>query len=754
MLDKLHKLLGESVEPEEVSIPKARELVQLLQEEVLSFVSFSNATRRADGWELVQIEVEPEVPTVPVNAIRFSESLAVEFDPVDRSEPSAITLRSDFPSVPHTYSVAEGELLRLCLFEEPYSEQRLRWTASGYLRQLHNWLSKTATGTLHQPDQPVEPFLPGSPAQVVLPSQLFEADYSLGPQPLLLDLIPRKAQSGFTYVARRQGADVNDESGLNCIALIVETISQTQGSLTHHPVNLFQLQELLMSMDTDLFQILKDSLRGWIIEQKKDPEVSVLVILRIPVRRSDDGAPEMIEVRAFQAAGSARELGESLGFLDEVDGVYGAVIDEPRATSGSKDIALLALNPVRDLTRQHAQILSGNECLPDHHILAVGAGALGSQILLNLTRGGFGTWTVIDHDVLLPHNLVRHALPGFCVGYEKAGTLSRFVNSLHEDGETVDSLDADVLAHPITKELRTKLGASDVFVDFSASLVVARWLTLDAPGDSRRISVFLNPQGTDLVVMAEDQARSMRLDQIEAQYYRAVIERKEFAEHLLDSSERLRYGLTCRDVTSTLPQDMVSLFSGIAARALKETIANPESSLVVWQISANLSVSYRSIELVESVEVHCGDWQINTDKRTLRKLHDLRQHALPNETGGVLLGYPDHLHRMLYVVDVLSSPPDSEEWPTSYIRGSDGLKEAIDEVASRTAGVVGYLGEWHSHPDKSPCEPSSADLKFLLWLTDHMFRDGMPALMAIVCEGDDVLWRTAPQNSSENLNDR
>lgn len=747
-------LLGESIEPEDVSIPKARELVQLLQDEVLPFVRISNATRRADGRELVQVDVRPEVPTFPVNDIRFSESIAVEFDPADRSEPSAITLRSDFPSVPHTYVAAEDEHLRLCLFDEPYPEQRLRWTASRYLRQLHNWLSKTATGTLHQPDQPVEPFLPGSPAQVVLPSQLFGAGHSLGPQPLLLDFLPRKAQSGFTYVARRQGADVNDESGLNCIALVVETISQTQGSLIHHPKTLFQLQELLMSMDADLFQTLKDSLRDWIIEQKKDPEVSVLVILRIPVRRSDDGAPEMIEVRAFQAAGSARELGESLGFLDEVDGVYGAVIDEPRATSESKDIALLALNPVRDLTRQHAQILSGNQCLPDPHILAVGAGALGSQILLNLTRCGFGTWTVIDHDVLLPHNLVRHALPGFCVGYEKAGTLSRFVNSLHEDGETVDSLDADVLAHPITKELRTKLGASDVFVDFSASLAVARWLTLDAPGDSRRISVFLNPQGTDLVLMAEDQARSMRLDQIEAQYYRAVIGRKEFAEHLLDSSERLRYGRTCRDVTSTLPQDMISLFSGIAARALMERIANLESSLAVWQISANQSVSYRSIELVEPVEFHCGDWQINTDKRTLRKLHDLRQHALPNETGGVLLGYPDHLHRMLYVVDVLSSPPDSDEWPTSYIRGCDGLKEAVDGVARRTAGEVEYLGEWHSHPDKSLCEPSSADIESLSWLTDHMFRDGMPALMAIVCEGDDVVWRTATRNSSENPDDR
>lgn len=747
-------LLGESIEPEDVSIPKARELVQLLQEAALPFVSFSNATRRVDGWELVQVEVRPEVPTFPVNDIRFSESIAVEFDPADRSQPSAITLRSDFPSVPHTYVAAEDEHLRLCLFDGPYPEQRLRWTASGYLRQLHNWLSKTATGTLHQPDQPVEPFLPGSPAQVVLPSQLFEADHSLGPQPLILDFLPRKAQSGFTYVARRKGADVNDESGLNCIALVVETISKTQGSLIHHPKTLFQLQELLMSMDTDLFQILKDSLRGWIIEQKKDPEVSVLVILRIPVRRSDDGAPETVEVRAFQVAGSARKLGESLGFLGEFEGEFGALIDEPRATSGSKDVALLPLNPLSDLTRRRAQILSATQGLPDLRILAVGAGALGSQILLNLARGGFGKWTVIDRDVLLPHNLVRHALPGYYVGSEKAGTLAHFVNSLHEDGRTVDSLDADVLIRPITDELGAKLAASDVFVDFSASLAVARWLTLDAPGNSRRISVFLNPQGTDLVLMIEDQARSMRLDQIEAQYYRAVIERKEFAEHQRDSSEQLRYGRTCRDVTSTLPQDMVSLFSGIAARALKDRIANPESSLAVWQISANQSVSYRSIELVESVEFDCGDWQINTDKRTLRKLHDLRQHALPNETGGVLLGYPDHLHRMLYVVDILSSPPDSDEWPTSYIRGCDGLKEAVDEVARRTAGEVEYLGEWHSHPDKSLCEPSSADIESLSWLTDHMFRDGMPALMAIVCEGDDVVWRTATRNSSENPDDR
>lgn len=312
-------LLGESVEPEDISIPKARELVQFLRAEVLPFVSFSNATRRADGWELVQVEVKPEVPNRPVNDIRFLESIVIEFDPADQSEPSAIALRSDFPSVPHTYLIAKGEPLRLCLFNEPYSEQRLRWTASAYLHRLHIWLSKTATGTLHQPDQPVKPFLLGSPAKIVLPSQFFETDYSFESQPPLLDVITRNVPSSSTYIARRPGEGIRNESDLKCIALVVETIPQTQGGLTHNPKNLFQLQEFLIkTMETDILQTFQDSLRGWIIGQGGDPEAFVLVVLRVPVRRSDDGPLEMVKVRAFLVDSSAQKLGKSLGYLVHV----------------------------------------------------------------------------------------------------------------------------------------------------------------------------------------------------------------------------------------------------------------------------------------------------------------------------------------------------------------------------------------------------------------------------------------------------
>ena len=47
----------------------------------------------------------------------------------------------------------------------------------------------------------------------------------------------------------------------------------------------------------------------------------------------------------------------------------------------------------------------------------MGAGALGSQVIITLARSGFGNWTIVDEDDLLPHNLARHALNGFYVGH-------------------------------------------------------------------------------------------------------------------------------------------------------------------------------------------------------------------------------------------------------------------------------------------------------------------------------------------------
>ncbi len=738
----------EQVEPGEARIPKARELIRLLQTDVLPFAKLVAVRTQPNGSELVRLDVSPEVPSSPVEDIRMVEPFEIAFDPKDLTEPRANALRPDFPSVPHTYLRAEGEPLILCLFDEPYAEQRLRWTAAGYVRQLHTWLRKTANGTLHQSDQPVEPFLADSTAHVILPSHFFNSATLQEPQLLSLYVVQRSARPDHTLVASRDGSG-GIQPGTRSIALVVDAKPQTHRKLTHQPENLSQLHQLLQPMGTDLFQVLGSRLRDEMIENPGSREARVLLILRIPGRRSDDGAPEALEVRVFGVNGSVRELSTSLGLTDDFDGHVATVIGKPLMTSESAEVRLQPFNPVQDLTPQDAQGFSGIRGAPDLHISAIGVGALGSHTLLNLARAGFGTWTVVDHDVLLPHNLVRHALPGSCLGLEKAGAIADFVNGLLEDGTTVQSICADVLTPPLADELRNALETTDVTLDFSASVAVARWLTLDAPGDSRRLSIFLNPAGTALVVMAEDRARSVRLDCIEAQYYRAVIEREQLAEHLSDEGEQVHYGHSCRDVTSTIPQEMFSLFSGIAAGALRQRIDSVKPSLAVWQSAADHSVSYQEIALAAPVWDQCEDWQISTDEALIQKLTNLRRQSLPNETGGVLLGYADQAHRLLYVVDVLPSPPDSEEWPRSYIRGCVGLKEAVDAIGRRTGNVIAYLGEWHSHPEGSTCNPSPADLEFLAWLKDHMYRDGMPALMAIVGSGG-VSWHTATVPSVED----
>ena len=657
-------------------------------------------------------------------------------------EPAALALREDFPDAPHTYLVSAGSPKSLCLFEAPYAERQLHWTAAAYLRQLHSWLSRTAYGELHEQDQPLEPFLGGAPPAVVLPSALFRVDALPEPQRLSVHAVPRGAQGHYTLIARPvDDADDSVSAGRPCTALVVEAEPQIHRGLRSQPERLSDLQKLLSEMGVDLLGALRDNLRDWVFEERGEDEALVLVVMRIPRRRTDGCPPEDVEVWAFALSESVQKVGESFGFFDSIDGVRGAIVGAADIETGAEDLPLLVFNPVPDLTRQRARALSGHDDTPEVRILAIGAGALGSQTILHLARSGFGTWTVVDRDVLLPHNLVRHALLRMAVGCGKASAVAYLGNGLVEDNGVVDSLSENVLTEPFPDSLLAEFDLADVTVDFTASVPAARRLALDAPGTSRRISLFLNPNGTDLVLMAEDQDRTRRLDLIEMQYYRALMQRDELEEHLLRRGEQFRYAHTCRDVTSTLSQDTLAILSGIAARALRETIARPEAQLAIWQTSADHTVSRLSVSLAASQDTICGDWRIWIDEGVLQELHDRREAALPNETGGVLLGHSDLFRKVLYVVDTIPSPPDSEEWPTAYIRGAAGLKEQVDNAARRTGEGIGYLGEWHSHPDGAACTPSGDDREFLVWLTRQMFSDGLPALMGIVCGGGEVVWR-------------
>jgi hypothetical protein len=64
------------------------------------------------------------------------------------------------------------------------------------------------------------------------------------------------------------------------------------------------------------------------------------------------------------------------------------------------------------------------------------------------------------------------------------------------------------------------------------------------------------------------------------------------------------------------------------------------------------------------------------------------------------------------------------------------LAKAVSEASRRTAGIVNYIGEWHSHPPGHSASPSKDDLIQLVHLALGMADDGLPGVQLIVGEDD------------------
>jgi hypothetical protein len=186
MNENLIDLPGDSVTPEELSVPKARDFARYLATlgpEVFAELHDTRKIAVPDG-EAVIFSVNVERPQKLCYDIRRKEWLAAIFWTSDNQVPEVLSLRRDFPKVPHL-NLREKEFPRsLCLYDQPYDQVRLTWTPANFLDRVRFWLARTAVGTLHGDDQPLESYISGSGAYLVVPSD-FIANMQ---RPLLMDV--------------------------------------------------------------------------------------------------------------------------------------------------------------------------------------------------------------------------------------------------------------------------------------------------------------------------------------------------------------------------------------------------------------------------------------------------------------------------------------------------------------------------------------------------------------------------------------
>jgi hypothetical protein len=508
-------LPGQPIRIEDLRIWRAKVFVQFL----LTFGSDAFATllevrRNCDPpSEIVVMDLEVERPQHPVHDIRRIERIAVVFREEDRYQPETLALRQDFPLVPHVFVTEQETPRRLCLYDQPFENEKLTWTPARFLKRIRYWLAKTATGTLHGDDQPLEPLLAGSAARLILPSDF--AYSNITEKSGLLDIFRIDSSNELGLTLSTRWHDPTNPPQMHSVAAVFSCKPQPHGVMRQQPTDLDALCALCKTAGLDLASELGSRIREWHLQK---PSATVLqskliIILLLPKMRHRGSVIETVEQWAFLTLqASVEDVGLALDVIQKSGGVAGYVLGPTSVRADAlKAIPIAGLQIIHSLDTSRAAAMNGTSHW-DKKVLAIGMGALGSQIFNNLMRAGFGRWTLVDHDIFLPHNAARHFLGAWAVGHSKAEAMAMVANAMFDSGPTTASLHADVLA-PAKREteLAAAYKAADVIFDFSASIAVARHLaTRDTK--ARAVSAFLGPSGKSLVVCAEDVERKYRLD--------------------------------------------------------------------------------------------------------------------------------------------------------------------------------------------------------------------------------------------------
>ena len=682
------------------------------------------------------------IPTRNRLGILYRERLGLRFFADKDRLPEVRALREDFPCTAHQNHVGKDEPLSICMYFEPWSEVRRTWTPQKHLARIQWWLEETANEILHRDDQPVEPIYFSSPFGLVLPENF---DQRAGEADQVLVVEPRGKGDDLKILVGRMASAAeikkSDNLSIQCIILTLPQI--VHGRIERFPACLGDLHDQMESRGATIAPILKDQLQKRAGERgiSLSNNDLVLLVLRIPIARIHEKAPEKLQVKGFIVYSNLGDIGVGCGALmPPHDGMYYRDWAIGNASSTEKTewrgIRLEPLELLQPFTPELARRTSGLTSCGPRGVLA-GVGALGSFIAAIWQREGWGQWSFIDPDILKPHNLAR------CTGFEsqigtrKVDVVLQLGSLILPSGSSRKSGIVDRATDFDNPKVRDALESAELIVDATTTLEVPRDL---AGRDSlkRVASVFITPSGLDAVLMIEDVLRETRIDCLEPQYYRAIVTEQWGESHLLGHSRSLQISAGCRDLSAVISNELIFLHGATLARHIRLNFESEKPSVRVWRCDAKSgSLSAEVVVPNRVFSQQLNGLRIVWDEGIKNRVQKLRAEKLPDETGGVLLGYFDLSKASVYMVDVLPAPSDSQGSRDGFSRGIDGLDEAVRKASKRTRGIVNYVGEWHSHPLGSSARPSGADMYQMAHLAFELHRDGLPALMLIVGEHEE-----------------
>lgn len=399
------------------------------------------------------------------------------------------------------------------------------------------------------------------------------------------------------------------------------------------------------------------------------------------------------------------------------------LLSHPTREGDGREYNVVALRP-KGL--DELLLRAGPDCglLADKCVAIIGAGAIGSQVAEQLARAGVRRLRLFDFDLLWPANLIRHAAaPGTPAGTAKT-------RALKDQLEQYPWVTVEVPDEPQRGYL-WEIGEL-------CAVVASADLTFDSTGHggfaelAARVAL---DEGRPYLTVALFRGGAV------ARVRRQAVDR--------DTPIAAR---RARDAYPEIPPlDEEAEYVGTETGCLAQVHNAPPVSVVyAASVAANVAIDYltgrheQPDEVIDVIRrgdppfhrlgrVRTEDLPVTVDisERAQRILREAAQAALPDETGGVLVGC--RIEGRTVVADAVEIT-DDHAGPRSF-RIPKGIAADAVETARASDSRLGYVGEWHSHT--SAAGPSPLDVATMLTVADDPDTDDMPTLILVHPSTDD-----------------
>lgn len=695
-----HKVIkGSVVHGDQLRLPRAISIYNSIS--VAADCNLVECRKQSDGSEVILFTIRRiGVPDEPAYDIHDTEEVAVICKEMDVMMPEVYALRKDFPvALPHSNAKEFLRPVSLCISDVPFLDIRHQFSAFDFIGYIRRWFLLNSLNKLHEADRPIEVFFAARMTCELKLDSRHQYKYAL---------LTHKTKSTYTVEHVEKSKASHFIIGI-CLDSVV---TRNFASLPETVADLASLKDI---HGVELHHAI---LNQYLSVASNDNYLPLLVLLYVEQKKEGHPSENRIDLFVIKFEHEVKSLKSKQKRLtkDSFDSWFRSLKIE---------ILFTFTQPVISLNRNYNRIT--------HHvdkIAFIGTGTLGSNVVDDILREGFcGKAVLIDYDIYYPHNTARHILPIKSTMEYKAIAMKNYLEGINK--QKIDVL-LDNFFSLNTHQKEIAFSNTSIIVDASTSVAVERSLAHEnRQGKSRNCTIFLNPKGTDLVLLFEDSEAENRLDLLEMSYLRAILVTSSLSSHL-DMSDMVRTNdFSCRSESSVINYDNVKMLSAIASQQIKRCASCNDAFVGIWHIDEAESTVTKiapAVQMWETFEVNTIHVLLTKDLK--EEISSIVQSKGDCETGGCLLGCYDKDRKYIYLIYQINEPKDSKCSPCSFVRGCDGLTDSIDKVRIKTGNLVRYLGEWHSHP-KGTSSPSATDKEQFKVMSGQLRREDVPFVQMI-----------------------